>query len=515
MLWRFLSREQRAGFYAKHYPTWGAITLVNVDALWENAGGRMPPPEYLRAVSTGPLAPVVVAVTIAAGALHAGISYQRAAFTAADIDKIADGMLSAAGRISTRDLPPSSSPHRAGGGRRHRRARRRRLRDAAGGGPRRRCRDPSPAAQAVLRSLAIDRALEDRILALDPEQITADDVRDTLAKGPAPRIILLHGGIYPVHLMMESAGRFLTGMGYPESRIRHPGDGRWSHSPYENSAQIAGLIAWHYERDGMRPMMIGHSQGGIQAVKVLYELAGRFDDPIRVWNPLTDAAEDRTSIVDPLTGAERPVVGLTVSYVSVVGAGGAALLLPNQWSMVGKMRTIPDAVDEFTGFAIGLDFIAWTYPGDEEAINFRRDGNTLVRGVMLPAWYNHVFVPDTRRARRGPRDARLDRCLPGRRRRRRDAAGGGRRRGAVGSRRLVQRQEALDDRGAAPRPRQARRGGQVKIAVLPGDGARAGSHEPAGPPQGRIPECAARRCPVSPPGRSKGEYRSAQPKVLQ
>jgi len=254
-----------------------------------------------------------------------------------------------------------------------------------------------PGAQAVLRSVVIDRALEDRILALDPERISADDVRDTLAQGPAPRIVLLHGGIYPVYLMMESAGRFLTGMGYPENRIRHPGDGRWSHSPYEDSAQIAGFIAWHYERDGMRPMMIGHSQGGVQAVKVLYELAGRFDEPIPVWNPLQDAAEDRTSIVDPLTGAKRQVVGLTVSYVSVVGAGGAALLLPNQWSMVGRLRTIPDAVDEFTGFAIGLDFLAWTYPGDEEAISFRRDGNTLVRGVMLPVWYNHVFVPDTER----------------------------------------------------------------------------------------------------------------------
>ncbi len=220
-------------------------------------------------------------------------------------------------------------------------------------------------------------------------------MRDTLAKGPAPRIILLHGGIYPVHLVMESAGRFLTGMGYPEDRIRHPGDRRWSHSPYENSAQIAGLIAWYYEHDGMRPMMIGHSQGGIQAVKVLYELAGRFDDPLRVWNPLTDYAEDRTSIVDPLTGDERPVIGLTVSYASSVGAGGAALLLPNQWSMAGKLRTIPDTVDEFTGFAIGLDLIAWTLPGDTEAINFRRDGNTLVRGVMLPASYSHVFVPDT------------------------------------------------------------------------------------------------------------------------
>ena len=81
----------------------------------------------------------------------------------------------------------------------------------------------------------------------------------------------------------------------------------------------------------MTPMLIGHSQGGIQAVKVLYELAGAFGDSVRVWNPLTDAAEDRTTIVDPLTGRERPVVGLRVGYVSVVGAGGAALLLPNQW----------------------------------------------------------------------------------------------------------------------------------------------------------------------------------------
>jgi hypothetical protein len=252
-----------------------------------------------------------------------------------------------------------------------------------------------PAPQSVLRSVKTDRALEDRILALDPEQISADDVRDTLAKGPTPRIVLLHGGIYPVHLVMESAGRFLTGMGYPEARIRHPGDNRWSHSPYEDAAQIAGLIAWYYEHDGMRPMMIGHSQGGIQAIKVLYELAGRLDDPIRVWNPFLDDAENRTWIVDPLTGFERPVVGLTVSYVSVVAAGGAALLLPNQWSMVGRLRTIPDTVDEFTGFAIGLDLVAWTMPDEHEVIEYRHNGNTLVRGVVLPASYSHVFVPDT------------------------------------------------------------------------------------------------------------------------
>ena len=70
-----------------------------------------------------------------------------------------------------------------------------------------------------------DRAVEERILALDPERVTPADVRNTLAKGPVPRIMLLHGGIYPVHLSMASFGRFLVGMGYPEAKIREPGDG--------------------------------------------------------------------------------------------------------------------------------------------------------------------------------------------------------------------------------------------------------------------------------------------------
>jgi hypothetical protein len=100
LVWRFLSREQREGFYTKNYPAWGAITMVNVDALWAHAGGRMPPPEYLRAVSTGPLAPLVVAVTTAAGVMHAGLSYRTAAFTPADIDRIAVGIVACAKRLA-------------------------------------------------------------------------------------------------------------------------------------------------------------------------------------------------------------------------------------------------------------------------------------------------------------------------------------------------------------------------------------------------------------------------------
>ena len=98
-LWRFLSREQREGFYAKNYPAWGAITMVNIDALWGEAGGQMPPPEYLRAVSTGPLTPLVVAVTTTAGVLHAGISYRTTAFTPAEVDRVAAGIVACAKRL--------------------------------------------------------------------------------------------------------------------------------------------------------------------------------------------------------------------------------------------------------------------------------------------------------------------------------------------------------------------------------------------------------------------------------
>ena len=245
----------------------------------------------------------------------------------------------------------------------------------------------------ALKSAAVDPLIAERILAIDPNDATDADVRTALSQGPTPRIINVHGGIYPVHLVMESFARFLVDMGYPEAKIRHPRDGRLSHSPYESSAAIAGTLAWYYERDAAMPMMIGHSQGGIQIVKVLYELDGAFGDRVPVWNPVTESAEDRTAIVDPFTAKPRPVVGLRVGYVSVVGAGGAALLLPNQWSMAGRLRVIPDTVEEFTGYSLGLDLIAWDF--SNSASDFTANGTARVRNVQLPAHYSHVTVAAT------------------------------------------------------------------------------------------------------------------------
>jgi hypothetical protein len=262
----------------------------------------------------------------------------------------------------------------------------------------------APPALARAQPLKLDVEQENRILALDPERISEADVRTTLAAAPAPRIILVHGGVVGVYLMMESFAKFLVGMGYPEAKIRDPHDGAYSQNPYGSSERLAGEIAWYYEHDAMRPMLIGHSQGGMQAIKVLHELAGSFSDRIPVWNPVSDTREDRYSIVDPFTHQEEPVVGLSLTYASVVGAGGVEFFAPSVWNMVGRLRTIPDSVDEFTGFAIAADSVAWTGPGGATgADQYRPMGHAVVHNVNLPATYNHVFVPNTRHLADDPR----------------------------------------------------------------------------------------------------------------
>jgi hypothetical protein len=249
---------------------------------------------------------------------------------------------------------------------------------------------------AVLRAFELDESLEGEILALDAEHVSDQDVQEVLARAPAPRIINIHGGIYPVHLAMKSFSRFLIGMGYPEARIRDPRDGSYSHSCYESSEKFAGYIAWYYEREGLRPMMVGHSQGGIQAVKVLHELAGTFGERVAVWNPLSGSSEERYSIVDPLLGVERPVVGLQVSYASAVGSGGLTRFLPNQWIMAGRLRRIPDSVIEFTGYSIGLDVLGGDLMGFGSSNKYAANGKASVRNVKLPSTYSHVTVPTTK-----------------------------------------------------------------------------------------------------------------------
>jgi hypothetical protein len=238
---------------------------------------------------------------------------------------------------------------------------------------------------------------EERVLALDPDRVTASDVSEVLSNLPAPRVVNIHGGIYPVHLAMESFSRFLIGMGYPEWSIRVPGSGAYSFSCYQNSEEIAGAVGWYYENEPLRPVIVGHSQGGMQAVKVLYVLArDPAADPVRVWNPFTRKREPRTRILDPLTGEAVAVAGLRLPYASAVGSGGFTRLLPNQWSMMGRLRTVPDSVEDFTGFSMGLDLFGGDFLGFGPMNYYHSGGVAVARNVRLPIGYNHVTVPTTR-----------------------------------------------------------------------------------------------------------------------
>jgi hypothetical protein len=237
----------------------------------------------------------------------------------------------------------------------------------------------------------MDRSTEDRVLALDPANISAADVRDVLAHTPAPRIITLQGSV--ALITMEPFAEYLAAMGYPESRLKDPRDGSLSQGSFTDSAQLAGTVAWYYETEGMMPMLIGHSQGGMLAIKVLYEFAGAFHAAIPVWNPMTGQSEQRTTIIDPLTGLERPVIGLKLSYVAAMATGKLPRVLLGQWEILEKLRTIPDTVEDFTGFSIEWDLIAATLPGSEK---YHASGSAHVRNVELAAETSHIAMPRTR-----------------------------------------------------------------------------------------------------------------------
>jgi hypothetical protein len=238
--------------------------------------------------------------------------------------------------------------------------------------------------------------LEDKILALDPFHVSEKDIREVLSQAPAPRIINIHGGIYTVRFRMVSFSQFLIGMGYPAFAITNAADGTYDFSCYESSDMLTGMMAWYYEKEGLRPIMVGHSQGGFQEVKILHKLAGHDSDTMAVWNPITWKRENRYEIVDPLTGAKRPVVGLKLGYATSMGAGGLTRFLPNQWDMAFRLRSIPDSIEEFTGFYKFRDPLGGDLLGYGSMNYFRPNGTAKVRNIELPGAWRHGKIPDTK-----------------------------------------------------------------------------------------------------------------------
>jgi hypothetical protein len=234
---------------------------------------------------------------------------------------------------------------------------------------------------------AIDAELVERVLSLSPEHLTERDVADVLARVPAPKILLFSGSVPLV--TMRPVGEFLVDMGYPRERIVNPRDGSFWYSSFADSETIAGYLAWYYEHDGVRPMLIGHSQGGMMVVRVLHELAGDFHERIAVRDPQTDASLDRDTFIDPLTGRGRPVRGMSVAYAAAIATGKLMRVVLGQWEMLGKLRAIPDTVDEFTGYFIPGDL----FEGTPDPDRYVALGHASVRNVTLPAGVGHIGAP--------------------------------------------------------------------------------------------------------------------------
>jgi hypothetical protein len=240
---------------------------------------------------------------------------------------------------------------------------------------------------------SLSKELKNRILALDAEHLSEADIDEVLSKCPAPRVMLLEGSVRLVS--MESFGRFLVAMGYPEDRVRDPRSGSYSYSSYADSQVMAGMIAWYYEREGMMPMVIGYSQGGMLSVRILHELSGTFHEKVAVWNPLSGTSEQRWTIVDPLTGDERPVVGLRMGFASAAATGKPMRLLLGQWAMLNRLREIPDTVEEFSGYHLKYDPISGTLFGVGQGDRYYPMGSASVRNIVLPSGIHHLDLPLT------------------------------------------------------------------------------------------------------------------------
>ena len=88
LAWRFMTPGQRRQMYAKNYPVWAGVSMLSVESLWRDAAGQARVLHYLRAISTGPFSPMVIAPASVGDCLHIGVSYRTAAFRREDIDRI-------------------------------------------------------------------------------------------------------------------------------------------------------------------------------------------------------------------------------------------------------------------------------------------------------------------------------------------------------------------------------------------------------------------------------------------
>lgn len=96
LAWRYMQPHQRKHMYAKNYPVWAGMTMLNVDNLWRDAPGTAVIARYRRAGSTGPFSPLVVTPAAVGDCLQIGISYRTAAFQRDEVSRIGAALVACA-----------------------------------------------------------------------------------------------------------------------------------------------------------------------------------------------------------------------------------------------------------------------------------------------------------------------------------------------------------------------------------------------------------------------------------
>jgi hypothetical protein len=106
LLWPWLSPLQRQNFYPKHFAVWAGITSLDVDLLWgESAPAATAGLDYLRAVPTGPLCPLVLAVTRVHDQLRLGFAFRTSAYSREAVAALAASMLRQADELPRGPVP--------------------------------------------------------------------------------------------------------------------------------------------------------------------------------------------------------------------------------------------------------------------------------------------------------------------------------------------------------------------------------------------------------------------------
>ncbi len=81
------AEQRRRKLYQKHYPLWGGLTNMNLNALWPQPEETRPV-DYFRAVSTGPATPLVVSITTIGPVANIGLTYRSTVFGAPEIERV-------------------------------------------------------------------------------------------------------------------------------------------------------------------------------------------------------------------------------------------------------------------------------------------------------------------------------------------------------------------------------------------------------------------------------------------